>query len=75
MSSTWSNVPITCVTWAGHNHLLTGQGQVLLLLEAKSGPFILYSGMMVETDLDLPMMMAGTVMGEVLMWRSDTGEE
>ena len=169
MSSIWSNVPITCLAWVGHNYLMAGQGQALLLLdkygkvwdrhevfrgssvhqihgdsregsrwlvagskscalvtvrdnklcmeveeqilsdwimhclvldtvyiltahnrlvvadrvlgkrkafaEAKTGPCILYSGILVESSVDLPLVMAGTVTGEVLVWRSDTGEE
>ena len=31
--------------------------------------------MLVESSVDLPLVMAGTVTGEVLVWRSDTGEE
>ena len=33
MSSIWSNVPITCLAWVGHNYLMAGQGQALLLLD------------------------------------------
>lgn len=48
---------------------------VELFTEAKAGHCILYCGLLLDTDDEFPLVMAGTVTGEVLVWRSDTGDE
>merc|ERR1719427_2354126 len=55
-----------------HNRLLTvdwSLDDMKLSTEAKSGHCILYCGLLVETCDDHPLVMAGTVTGEVLVWR------
>ena len=61
-----------------HNRLLIidwSLSGTKLSIEAKTGHCILYCGLLVETWDEHPLVMAGTVTGEVLVWRSDTGDE
>ena len=62
-----------------HNRLLRLDrvlSDVEVSTEAKEGHCILYSRLLLDTDDDRPLVMAGTVKpGEMLLWRSDTGDE
>ena len=49
--------------------------QVKFSVEAASGPCILYSGHLVRTLSNNPLVFAGTVTGEVLIWNSCNGDE